>query len=153
LGGVADTKEKASPLFLVEAPKAEGIVVCFHGIRKGATACVKKCQSNHGKMMILTPDVGILFSLRRPTKFFIGPVMYSGLLLDELFDNWMHGERTIKSWGIIFSLVTSINSVDLSKELMAKSKAHCERAVECKTTLKTPGGFDLNDEAVLPELE
>jgi hypothetical protein len=38
--GTAGTKTKLYPLFLVEAVKAEGVVVCFHRIGKGATTCV-----------------------------------------------------------------------------------------------------------------
>jgi hypothetical protein len=40
--GAAGTKAKLYALFLVEAVKAEGVVVCFHRIGKGATACVKE---------------------------------------------------------------------------------------------------------------
>jgi hypothetical protein len=39
-GGAAGMNEKTYPLFLVEAPKAEGVVVCYHCIGKGSIACV-----------------------------------------------------------------------------------------------------------------
>jgi hypothetical protein len=48
--GAAGMKAKLYAFFLVEAVKAEGVVVCFHRIGKGATACVKEdCLTNHGK--------------------------------------------------------------------------------------------------------
>jgi hypothetical protein len=48
--GAAGTKAKLYALFLVEAVKAEGVVVCFHRIGKGATVCVQEnCVTNHGK--------------------------------------------------------------------------------------------------------
>jgi hypothetical protein len=78
------------------------------------------------------------------------PLMDSGLLLDALIEEWMHDERTIESWRILLSLAALIDSGDVTKELMAKSKACRERAVEYKTPYKGPGG---NNETVLPELE
>jgi hypothetical protein len=128
----------------------------FHRIGKGATACVKKkCQTNHGKTITLTPNFGMLFTLQTPTTVFIDPMMDSGLLLDKLFSKWMHGERaTIKSWRIVFSLAFLIDSAKVTKErMMAKSKAHGERAAEYRTPSKAPGGFDFHDQTIQPELE
>jgi hypothetical protein len=63
-GGITGMKEKIYQLFLVEAPKAEGVVVCFHHIWKGATACVKrKCKTNNEKTMVLTPSRQMLLIL------------------------------------------------------------------------------------------
>ncbi len=56
--------------------------------------------------------------------------MDSGLLLDGLFNKWMHGERTIGPWRIVISLVSLIDSAEVTKELMAKRKAHGEKVAE-----------------------
>jgi hypothetical protein len=97
-------QKKTYPLFLIEAPKAKEAVVCFPYIRKGATACVKiSCKTNHGKVLILTPVLGLLFTLRSPAGVvFIDPVMDSGLSSDNLFDEWMHPEK-IKVFLSIFN--------------------------------------------------
>jgi hypothetical protein len=95
----------------------------------------------------------MLFILKTPTVIFIDPVMDSGLLSDDLFDEWMHREKPIESWRIKFSLASSIDSMDVTSELMQKSEDHLERAVEYKTPSKAPGGFDYNEQEILPALE
>jgi hypothetical protein len=126
-------------LFLVEAVKAEGVVVCFHRIGKGANACVKEnCLTNHGKTVVLTPVIGMLFILRLPTTIFIDSVMHSGLLSDDLFEEWMRDERSVESWRIKFSLAVSADASEVTSKLMAKSEAHLERAAEYKTPSKAP---------------
>jgi hypothetical protein len=152
--GTAGTKAKLYPLFLVEAVKAEGVVVCFHRIGKGATARVKQnCLTNHGKTVVLTPVIETLFISRSPTTIFIDPVMDSGLLLDDLFEEWMRDERWVESWRIKFSLAVSADASEVTPKLIAKSEAHLERAAEYKTPSKAPGGFDFIEEEILPELE
>jgi hypothetical protein len=66
----------------------------------------------------------------------------------------MHSEKSIESWRIKFSLASSIDSMDVTSEVMKKSEAHLERAAaEYKTPSKAPGGFDHNDPEILPEME
>ncbi len=84
---------------------------------------------------------------------FIDPVMDSGFLSDGLFDEWMHGEKSIESWRIKFSLASSIDSVNVTSDLMQKSEDHLERAAVYKTPSKAPGGFDYEEQESLPALE
>jgi hypothetical protein len=154
-GGMAGTKEKTFPLYLVDASKAEGIVVSFRRIGKGATmACVKmNCTTNHGKTKTLSPVIGMLFILKTATVIFIDPVRDIEFLLDDLFNEWMYGEKLIESCRIKFSLASSIDSMDVTSELMQKSADHLERAAEYKTPSKAPGGFDYNEQEILPALK
>jgi hypothetical protein len=152
--GTAGTNAKLYPLFLIEAVKANGFVVCFHRIGKGATACVKQsCLTNHGKTKVLKPVIRTLFISRSPTTIFIDPVMDSGLLSDDLFEDWMRDEKTVESWRIKFSLAAPADAPEITLKLMAKSEAHLKRAAEYKTPSKAPGGSDFLEEEILPELE
>jgi hypothetical protein len=103
---------------------------------------------------ILMPVIGILSILRTPNVVPIDPVMDSGLLSDDLFDQWMHTEKSIESWRIKFSLASSINSLDVTSELLEKRKSHLQRAEEYKTPSNAPGGgLYYNDQEILPMLK
>jgi hypothetical protein len=68
--------------------------------------------------------------------------MDSGLLSDDLFEDWMRDKKTVESWKIKFSLAASADAPEITLKLMAKSEAHLERAAEYKTPSKAPGFFD-----------
>jgi hypothetical protein len=61
--------------------------------------------------------------------------------------------RRIESWRIMFLLASSIDSMDITSELMQKSEDHLQRAAEYETPSKAPGGFDYNEQDILPALE
>jgi hypothetical protein len=61
--------------------------------------------------------------------------------------------RRIESWRIMFLLASLIDSMDITSELMQKSEDHLERAAEYETPSKAPGGFNYNEQEILPALE